>query len=603
MLLLIKKLTLLLILLFSSITLFAQQITFEATAPNIVAVGEVFRVEYTVSADIEIDKFTFTRPIITDFDVIAGPTESKGQSVSIINGDVSKSVNITYTYVLSGQKKGLLTVPSTKMTVNGVEYTSKRLNIEVIGDDKKSDTTKKITPEDIIVKVTTNKSEVYKGEPIKVSIKLYSQVILSIENSKFPSFNGFYVQEIDNSNARQHRATLDSKVYNAITLREYLLFPQQSGVLEIEQTDINVIAQIVTQTARQSTLDNFFGNDMDVMEIRRKISAAPLKITVKELPNGAPASFNGAVGDFTIKKEIPTSEVAANSSVTYSLEINGVGNLPLLQTPKLDLPNSFEQYSVKTTESLKILNSNISGYRRFEYPIIARAEGQYDIQPVSFTFFNPNSSKYVTVKTESSSINVLPDSSKVASIGSGGLVSGLSKEEVKILGEDIRFIRIGESNLDNNHSLFMFSIGYFISILLVIGTFVFALVYLQKRIKDMKNKVLVRGKRANKVALQRLNIANQHIKQDDKRKFYEEMLKALWGYMSDKLNIPVSNLTKDNVREGLLKKSVSIEDVNVFLKIISDCEYAQYSPVTTGHMNEIYNSAVAKISKFESTIK
>ena len=603
MLLLIRKLTLLLILLTSSITLFAQKITFEATAPNIVEVGEVFRVEYTVNSGIEIEKSTFSRPQIDDFDIIAGPTESKVQGVSIVNGDVTKSINITYTYVLTSKKKGILVIPSTKMRVNGVEYTSKPLNVEVVGDDEKSGKTNKITSEDIIVKVTTNKSEVYKGEPIKVSIKLYSQVILNIENSKFPSFNGFYVQEIDNSNARQYRATLNSKVYNAITLREYLLFPQQSGVLEIEQADINVIAQIVTQSARQSTLDNFFSNQMDVVEVRRKISTEPLKITVKELPAGAPSDFNGAVGDFTIRKDVPTTEVVANSSVMFTLEIRGGGNLPLLKTPKLELPNSFEQYSVKTAESLKIINDNISGYRRFEYPIIARAEGHYDIQPVNFTYFNPQSSKYVTIMTENSAINVLPDSSKVASIGSGGLVSGLSKEEVTILGEDIRFIRIGENNLKKERSIFIFSIGYFVSIILILGSFVLALIYLKKRIKLLKNKVLVKGKRANKVALQRLNTANQYIKQGDKRKFYEEMLKALWGYMSDKLNIPVSSLTKDNVREGLVKKSISIDDINVFLQIISDCEYAQYSPLATGHMNEIYNNAVGKLSKFESTIK
>lgn len=606
MLQLIRKYTFLLILLLFSVALFAQPVNFEVAAPNIVAKGEVFKVEYIIDVKPEIEEFIFTSPKITEFDVIAGPTEFRTSKTTIINGQLTQSTEIIYTYVLSGAKEGLLEIPSATVKINGKIHTSEALKVEVVGDDVKNKSGSKINDDDIIVRVTTNKRQVYKGEPIKVTIQLYARIPLTIENSKFPSFNGFYVEQLDNPNAKPFRATLNSKVYTAVTLREVLLFPQQSGVLKIEQTNINVIAQILTQATRQqSAFDNFYGNTMDVVEVHKKISAPPLEIIVNEFPEGAPASFNGAVGDYRIKSHVPTREIVANSSIAFTLEISGVGNLPLLQVPKLELPNSFEQYSVKITENFRVVNNGISGYRRFEYPVIARAEGVYDLEPIDFTYFNPESSKYITIKTDNTIITVLADSTTTASssIGAGALIGGLTKEEVEILGEDIRFIRIGESNLKDNRSIFIFSLGYFVAIFAILVSFILALLYLRKRITEMRNMVFVKGKRANKVALQRLKVASEHMKSDDQRGFYEEMLKALWGYMSDRLNIPGSNLTKDNVREGLIKRGISLDEINIFIDIISKCEYAQYSPATAGHMNEIYHSAVEKISKFESIIK
>ena len=454
----------------------------------------------------------------------------------------------------------------------------------------------------MVLRVTADRRSVYKGQPILVTAKLYTRVMASLESFKTPAFNGFWSQELNVENQRPRRETLNGKVYDAIVLRQFLLYPQQAGTLHIEQFDMTLIAQIVTQSRRQSIFDDFFNGGPEVQEIRKKLTASPIRIEVKEFPSGAPASFNGAVGKFTMESQLPTGSITANSAANYTVKISGTGNLPLIQAPKLNLPNSFEQYNIKTTESLNSTTAGISGYRQFEYPFIARAEGTYPVEPIEFSYFNPDLARYVTLSSKTAEVIVLPDSTG-GSVPSRGMVSGMNKEDIKILGQDIRFIKLGKAQLVSRDRIFMASPLYFVLLLLIAAAFVFSLVWLQKRIRESRNAALVRGKRANKVALQRLRAANGYMKADDRRRFFEEMLRALWGYMSDKLNIPVANLTKENVREELLKRGVSAELSARFIEIISECEYAQYSPAVSGQMNDIYQGAVETISKFESVIK
>lgn len=608
---LVKKMFLTSLLLLVSAVGFSQKVTFESSAPAVVEAGEVFRVEFSLNANPD----DFTPPNISGFDVLAGPTTSKGQSISIVNGNVTQNTSFTYTYVLQASSPGRHSVSAAQVVVEGKSYSSQPLAIEVVGEaSEQSDAASsgrqqsagkntKIASDDVLVRVLVNRNTVFKGQPIKVTFKLYSRVPLSrIEGIKLPAFNGFWTQELNVDNYPVQRETLNSKVYDTRVIKEYLIFPQQAGVLQVEQFDMTVVAQIVTQARRQSLIDDFFSGGASVQEVPKKLSSAPVKITVKELPSGAPTSFNGAVGNFTMTSQIPSSTIAANSSANYLVKISGSGNLPLVQSPKLTLPTSFEQYNIKTTESLSNNGGTISGSRQFEYPFIARAEGTYDIEPIEFTYFNADLSKYITLSTKSLQLTVLPDSTGGRATG-GGMVSGLTKEDIKILGQDIRFIKIGAARFTHIDSVFMWSLQYFIILALIIIVFVLALIYLQKRIKEMKNSVLVRGKRANKVALQRLKAAEGYMKSDDSRHFYEEMLRALWGYMSDKLNIPVANLTKENMREELHKRDITVEQSSRFIELISMCEYAQYSPDAMGQMPDIYGSAVQNISKFESLIK
>ena len=593
----------------------AQKIKVEVNAPSVVAVGEAFRIEFAVNAEPQ----NFVPPTFTGFDVIAGPTSSQSQSVSIVNNNMTKTVQFAYTYVLMPKTEGKFTIPAVSMRVDGKDYYSQPTIIEVTKADAmpgngggfgadnsesgSAQSSASIAEDDILIRAIVNRNSVYKGQPVRVTFKLFTRVsIRNVENAKFPAFNGFWTQDLNVDGYEPRRETYNNKVYETHVLKESLLFPQQAGKLYIEPMTLTAIAQIVRQNARTGSLfDDFFGGGQTVQAISRTVSSHPVMITVKDLPSGAPSSFTGAVGRYQINGEVDKTALPANSSGVYKVQISGIGNLPLIQAPKVTMPTSFEQYNMKTTESLTNNANGISGYRQFEYPFIPRAQGDYTINPVEFSYFDPDGGKYVTLSTQAQSISVSADSTGGAA--TRGVVSGINKEDLKILDKDIRFIRIGNPHLRVAGTMFLGSWSYILIIILLLIIFVVVYIYLKRYLKEQSNTVLIRNKKANKVALARLKAAQSFMAAGSEDRFYEEMLKALWGYMSDKLNIPVSNLTKDNIREELARRKISQDYITKFIGIISECEYAQYSPSTSGQMTEIYNTAAAMLSKFESLIK
>lgn len=619
-----RKLFLSLLLLLSTIiAVGAENVSFEASSPRIVAVGEVFRIEFSLNASPD----GFTPPQFADFQVVAGPTTSQGQSISIVNGNMTKSVNFTYTYILQASKEGVFTIPEASVTVEGKSYSSNKQVIEVVSDgggsgaaagssasagsssgasasQSNSSNRASVGADDIVVRVVASKTDVYKGEPINVKVTLYTRVpIRGIDSPKYPSFNGFWTQDLDVERYQWNSTTLNGKAYDSRVIREYLVYPQQSGTLHIEQFSMTVIAQIVSQQRSNSMFDNFFGGGASVQEVRKSVSAPAITINVKDFPAGAPASFFGAVGDFTIESELPSTEMTANASSKYVLKISGSGNLPLIQAPKLELSGSMEQYNIKTTESLQTRASGISGYRMFEYPFIPRSEGNYTIPEVKFSYFDPANVRYVTLSTPSYDITIHADSTSRSSLGTGGMISGLSREDLKILDQDIRFIKLEKPRLVAQNDFLVVSWIYYAAMLLVVVIAAGSYKYFKRIMSQRSNIAFVKNKKANQVALQRLKAASKAMSDNNEKIFYEEVLKAMWGYMSDKLNIPVSNLTKDNIRESLSRRDISAENAEKFIAIITECEYAQYSPSMSGKMNETYDNAVAMLSKFESLIK
>lgn len=598
-----------------SVAAFAEKedVRFEIAAPGAVAKGEMFRIEFSLNAKPD----SFTPPQFEGLEVLAGPSESKFHSTQVINGSITKSVSFTYTYVVQAGSEGKSRVGEASVTVDGATYKTRPTEIDVVDEGDASSgsgsgsgavasspnaTTGKssVGKDDMFIRISTDKSSVYKGEPIRATLKLYTRIQMSgVESSRFPSFNGFWSQELKSDNYDWQSESYAGKVYNTHILQEYLLYPQQVGVLQIDPFELTVIAQLVTQSAsRQSILDDFFGGMDQIQEVRKKLTSNTLKVDVKALPSGAPRSFTGAVGKFTLDASLPAENISANSSAAYTVKIAGKGNLPLMQAPSLELPSSFEQYNIKSTESLQSSRSGISGYRQFEYPFIARAEGNYTIPSIEFTYFNPELSKYVTLSTRELNIDVQPDSTARQSVG--GIVSGLSKEDIKILDKDIRFIKIGAAEFSPKGKLLMWSPLYFIIVAVLLLLFVVGYTVLSRHIKNMSNSTFVRGRRANKVALQRLRTAKGYMERDEQHGFYDEMLKALWGYMSDKLNIPVANLNKENIREELTKRGFPETQVARFIEIISECEMSQYSPVASSQMRELYSDAAKLLSKIES---
>ena len=594
----------------------AEKVTFEANSPLTVAVGEAFRVEFALNAKPDGD--TFKAPSFEGFDVLAGPAISQGSSVQIVNGSMTKSVSYTYTFVLLPQAAGNVTIGAAEVKVDGSSYRTRPLPIEIVNegegsraqqqqggsnraDDTQADAQSRIGKDDILLRAVVSRSSVYKNEPLHVAFKLYTRVpYVNIVPESAPSFNGFWSQDLSDPNsARVGRETYAGKVYETRVLYDYLLYPQQVGSLTIDPVDMTVVAQVVVQSRHA---DPFFGGGREVFNVPRKVQSQRATVQVKALPAGAPASFSGAVGNFTMDTQFPSERIAANSGATVTVKISGTGNLTFVQAPKLPLPTSFEQYNVKTTESINASAPGISGSRPVEDPFKARDQGTRAIAPIEFTYFDPQRVQYVTLKSKPLTLEITPDAR-----GGGDAVvmqgRGMSKEEVKMLGQDIRFIKLGGAQLRSERVPFIFSAAYWILLLGVLALFTMIYVALRKQIRESQNVALVRGKRANKVAVQRFRAAKRYMEEQNRHAFYEEMLRALWGYMSDKFNIPVANLTKENVREELHKRGVSSEDSQRFTDIITRCDEAQYSPVESARMNDVYSEGVNLISRIESVIK
>ena len=585
-------------------------VTFEVNTPLIVSTGEMFRVEFIITNG-KPDSDTFVAPDFAGLDVLAGPTTSQARSYQNINGVASHTSTFTITYVVTAQNAGNLTIGSASVEVDGKSYKTKATPIEVVEQSRKQEqeaaaqqgsaVNNQIAQDDILLRLNLSRSAVYKGEPIRASLTLYTRAgIAGFEDVKLPSFNGFWSQELPTDNYQAKRESLGGKVYDSQIIKEWLLYPQQSGTLSIEPADITAVAQVVMRTNRN--FDPFFGGGAEVYNVKRKLTTGQVNVAVKDLPAGAPASFNGAVGKFTMSATQPSTQLKANSAATYTVKISGTGNLTFLQTPKLTLPSSFELYNVRQTESIQTSVNGTSGYKQFEYPFIARAEGEYDIEPIEFTFFSPEKEGYVTLSTDALKVNVAPDGAAGA-VTPQQIITGTSKEGVRQLGSDIRFIKLGKAQLSSSVAPLMMSSTYFMLLALIVVLFVGLYLLLGKMIKDSKNTVLLRNRRANKVAVQRFRQAEKYMREMNRHAFYEEMLRALWGYMSDKLNIPVSNLTKEGIREELQRRGCPQQDAQHFTEIITRCDEAQYSPAEWVQMNDVYAEGVRIISRIEQAIK
>lgn len=591
-----------------------EEVTFEANSPLTVAVGGAFRVEFSLNA--KPDKGSFQAPSFEGFDVLAGPAESTGSSIQFINGTMTKSVSHTYTYVLLPQSAGTVTIGAAEVKVDGRTYRTRELPIEVVDegdggrsqqqqqpsdDADRSDAQSRIGKDDILLRAVVSRTSVYKNEPLHAAFKLYTRVpFANVVPESVPSFDGFWSQDLTDPNYEQvGRETYNGKVYETRVLADYLLYPQQVGTLTIDPLQITVVAQVIIQSRHA---DPFFGMGREVLNVPKKLQSQRVSVTVKPLPDGAPASFNGAVGSFKMDAELPSERLTANSGANATVKISGEGNLTFVQAPKLQLPASFELYNVKTTESINATTSGITGYRQFEYPFIARAEGSYEIEPIEFSYFDPQRREYVTLRSRAVTFEVAPDAR-----GGGEAVvmqgRGVSKEDVRQLGQDIRFIRLGAPQLRTVAAPFLFGTAYWIILAVIVILFALIYVALRRQIRESQNVALVRGKRANKVAVQRFRMAKRYMEEQNRHAFYEEMLRALWGYMSDKFNIPMANLTKENVREELNKRGVAAEIAQSFTNIITRCDEAQYSPVESTRMSDVYSEGVNLISQIESVIK
>lgn len=586
----------------------AQEVKFEAIAPSLVAVGEQFRLTYSINKR----PSSFTPPDIKYFEILAGPSTAQSTSVEFINGKVTQSENISYTYILEANKEGNFTIDPAVVIVSNSELKSNAITIEVVKqatsnqqqqgagstDQQAAQSRNDLPSSDLFVTLDLSRSSAYIGEPIIATLKLYTRVnIAGFEDFKFPAFNGFWSQEIETpTNINFQRENVNGKIYNAGVIRKYLLFPQKNNRLEIEPFELDVLYQQRVNRS-QSIFDDFFGS---VETFKKKLSSKSVVVNIKDLPANAPESFKGGVGYFKIEPTIDKKTVKTNEAITLKLKVIGTGNIKLVESPKIEFPSGFEVFDPKTTDKITNTGEGATGVKLFEYVAIPRSPGDITIPPIEFSYFDPSKGQYVTLKSNDFKIHVSSDGADSGRVS----MYGYGKEDIKFIGKDIRFIKNKSVTLKQfNGYLVGSGTFYFIIIILLLafGGFIYIM---SKHQREMSDIMLTRNKKANKVARKRLQIAESHLKTDNKEQFFEEIHKAMWGYLADKLSISLSNLTSDNARIELEKREINNDDIEEFMRIISVCEFARFAPKTEhSEMNSLYDSAHQLISKLEQIIK
>ena len=600
-----RKVILFFILISTVIGAWADEITFTANAPEVVVSGDQFRLSYTVNSQKVRD---FRAPNIQGFEVLMGP--SRSTQYQNYNGVVTNS--ITFTYILMADKEGTYKIPGATIVADGNNYTSNSVEIKVLPPDQSSSNagsgrasssrnqanSGKITDKELFMLATVNKTSAYEQEAILLTYKIYTQVNLTGLNGDVPDLKGFHTQEVELPN--QKTFTLEhynGRNYNTTVWRQFVLFPQQTGKIEIPSVTFE--GTVSQRVASADPFDAFF-NGGNYINITKNLVTPKLAIDVKALPAGKPSNFSGGVGEFTLSSSISTQELKTNDAVTIKLVISGTGNMKLINTPEVGFPQDFEIYDPKVENKFNLTRNGLAGNKVIEYLAIPRHAGTYTIPPIEFSYFDLKSQNYKTLKTDAYTLNVAKGEGNSDQV----VANFTSKEDLKVLGQDIRYIKTGETRLTKKDDYFFGSMSYYMWYLIPLALFIAFMMAYRKQAMENANVAKVRTKKANKVATKRMKNAGKLLAEKKSEAFYDEVLKALWGYISDKLSMPVSQLSKDNIEEELQKHQVSDKLIKEFINNLNECEFARYAPGNQDEkMDKIYSSAIDVISKMENSIK
>ena len=607
-----RKLIFLLLLIVSVVRVYADdKATLRADAPEVVVSGDQFRLEFTVNTQKVKD---FRAPSIKGFDVLMGPSRSMQSSTQVINGKVSSTSSITYTYILMASDAGTYTIPAASIEVNGEKVFSNAITIKVLPPDKAGNNSGnssslrsssssargragQISGNELFIVANASKTNVHEQEAILLTYKVYTSVNLRQLRGDMPDMKGFHTQEIQLPNQKVFQLEhYKGRNYNATVWSQYILFPQQTGKLEVPAITFDAV--VAQRTESDDPFDAFF-NGGGIVEVQKKIVAPKLTINVQPLPS-KPANFSGGVGEFSISSSINSKEVRTNDAVTVKLVIKGSGNMKLISTPELRFPKDFEVYDPKVTNNFDVSTAGLTGSQTIEYLAIPRHAGDFTIPPVEFTYFDLKSNAYKILKTEAYNLKVAKGKGNADQV----IADFTSKEDVKVLGQDIRFIKLGDTDLQKKGDFFFGTLSYWLWYIIPFILFVVMIVFFRKQAAENANVAKVKTKKANKVAVKRLKLAGKLLAENKKNEFYDEVLKALWGYISDKLSIPVSQLSKDNIEAELTKHGVVEDITKTFIGALDECEFARYAPGSESEaMDKVYSMSVDAISKMENSIK
>ena len=590
-------------------------------APDVVAVNEQFNVTFIIEGEKSPSDFHWSEG--DDFQLVWGPQKGSSSSIQIINGKRSSSHQTTFTYILIPKSTGTFQLPVATAMLSGDKIASSSVSIQVVSDGAsasqssgqggngakssgggQTSSTGDISSGDLFLRLSLSRSEVVIGEPITATLKIYQRVnVVGFENAKLPTFNGFWSQEtFAPTNIEFKRESLDDKIYNTALLRTYVLIPQQSGTITIDPAELVCLVNVrAPQSASSSLFDRFFQDEYQT--IRKRVTTPAVKVKVNPLPAGQPASFGGGVGNFGISARLTTDNLKTHDAASLIITVSGRGNVALLEEPKVNFPPDFEVYDTKTTENTDKSNGGTSGSKSFEYPFIPRSHGDFTIDPVEYSYYDVNAGKYVTLRTEPLHVKVAKgkggDSTPVTTVN-----SGVERKDVKSLADDIRFIFTGKPGLSGSGSFFVGSAFFWILLaLMVLGATAVYLAF--RKVAAMRADVAgTKNRRATKMAQKRLKLAGEYLDKNLYTAFYEELHKALIGFVSDKLNMDMSEISKDNIASALTEGGVSEEQTKAFTDLLDACEFARYSPDGGNEaMRSHYDAALKVISSIDSGLK
>ena len=595
------------------LTLFAVTITATAQklvagAPSHVSVGEQFRLTYTINTQ-DVDNFRAGN-FPDAFEVLMGPSTSRQSSFQMVNGHTTSSSSITFTYIVCANKNGTFTIPPAQIRCDGKVVKSNSVKINVSGrqqaqrggggggydgEPQMRPSGSHISGSDLFIKVSANKQRVHEQEPILLTYKVYTLVQLTRLDGKMPDLKGFHTQEVQLPQQKSFKVeTYNGRPYRTVTWSQYVMFPQMTGKLEIPS--ITFDGTVVMQNRDIDPFEAFFNGGSGYVEMKKKIKAPGITIQVDPLPN-RPADFSGGVGKFNISAQLTPASIKTNDAVTLRVIVSGVGNLKLIKEPVVVFPKDFDRYDAKVTDKTKLTANGVEGSMIYDFIAVPRNAGKYEIPPVKFVYYDTSTNKYATIESKGFTLNV-------AQGAKGGGVSDFTGQDVDLLNKDIRHIKTTPEELHGVNEFFFGSTSYWVTLALLAIAFISLFVIFRQRAIDNANIGKMRGKKANKVATKRLRVANKLMTAGRSSEFYDEVLRALWGYVGDKLNMPVESLSRENISQRLSEREVSEANVKLFISALDECEFERYAPGDAkGNMNKTFNAAMTAIENIEDTMK
>ncbi len=582
----------------------AQHIS--VSAPSHVAAGENFRVAYTINTS-DVEEFRMGG-VQDGLEVIAGPYTSSQSSYQMINGHTSSSSSVTITYTLYAAKNGSFTIGASHAVVGGKRLSSRPVKIQVSGHAQRTNGAPNmhgqnsydqphmrsagsaISGSDLFIKVSASKKRVHEQEPILLTYKVYTQVDLTQLEGKMPDLKGFHTQEVPLPQQKTfHTETVNGRPYKCVTWSQYVMYPQMTGRLEIPSITFKGI--VVQQNRNVDPMEAFFNGGSGYVEVKKDIKAPGITLQVDPLPQ-RPANFSGGVGKFNISASLDKKEVKAGEPITLRVVVGGIGNLKLLKQPVVNFPKDFDKYDAKVTDKTRLTANGVEGNMVYDFLAVPRNQGSYTIPSVELTYYDTSKNAYKTIKTQPFKVEVEK--------GDG---TSAESEDFASQDKDIHTIKLGKAEQHKADEMFFGSFGYWISLLMPLIAFVVLLIVFRRRAIENADIVKKRSNRAGKIATKRLRLANKLMLQGKQGEFYDEVMRALWGYMSYKLNMPAEKLNRDNIRETLGRHFVDDATIEKFTTALDECEFERYAPGdAAGNMNRTFESAMTAIMDIENAI-